>query len=83
MRKNFFISGLIGIIMYITVRNNVEQEKKEFEYITGKNILIKENDRLKELDNERLRGENKEMKEKNKIVDSLKIELEIIKRTEK
>lgn len=83
LRKNFLIAGLISLMTYNIVRNRIDSEKTTHKHLLEKNVLINENNRLKELDNERIRGENKEMKERNKIVDSLTIELEVIKRTTK
>ena len=83
LRKNFFIAVLISIIIYIIVRNNIKIENLEYRRIVRENNLIRQIDFLKERDTEELRKENKEVKEKNKIMDSLKIELEIIKRSSK
>lgn len=83
LRKNFFIAVLIAIIVYIIVRNNIKLENIEYRRIVKENQYIRQIDFLKERDSEKLRQENNEMKQNNKILDSLRIELEVMKRTEK
>jgi len=74
---------LIVIIIFLIVWNNLQNEKKDFQHRIEKNILVEENNQLKDKDNKKLEAENIEARKMKNILDSLIIEHEVLKRTRK